>query len=385
MDFLDDTTRVDGDIEGGDNELENSFFALPPAPSSPASETLFLPEEESEDDLVEISKPTVSIKRPSPSPETVRPTKRRRTGTGVPSQPSTSSANVMKPVEPDPSRSVDYIYIGEFLVDGAYSLVSGMNAIRVGEQVSLTRNVQGDPMRAKSAPGKDAKGKGKQTTLMGFVSLPVKPVKGTKKVDYIVRFTSQSGSHLGRLPVSMAEPIAVLMDGLARFSGSVVEAPERIRTGDSVLLSLRAYLSSSAFHKPNLNTPDDKIQVLNEGSETATEKSLRERRSSILRLFELVGLKPRVAPPVVDLHPVKSVDDASNSQKDRTAKDKMSLKKEVVGEGEDAEEVEINEDEEVLQEADIEMIYKKYDFYFRFNECSTLLEELRSTIKIWRN
>lgn len=161
----------------------------------------------------------------------------------------------------------------------------------------------------------------------------------------------------------MAEPIAVLMDGLARFSGSVVEAPERIRTGDSVLLSLRAYLSSSAFLKPNLNTLDDKIQVLNEGSETATEKSLRERRSSILRLFELIGLKPRVAAPVVDLHPVKSADDNLNNQKDRTSKEKKSLKKEVIGEGEDAEEVEVDDDEEVLQEADIDMIYKKYVFY----------------------
>lgn len=158
MDFLDDTTRVDEDIEGGDNELENGFFALPPAPSSPASEMLFLPEEESEDEPVEVPKPLVPIKRPSPSPETARPTKRRRTG--VSPQPSTLSTNVAKPVEPDPSRSADYIYIGEFLVDGAYSLVSGMNAIRVGEQISLTRNVQGDPMRAKSAPGKDVKGKG---------------------------------------------------------------------------------------------------------------------------------------------------------------------------------------------------------------------------------
>jgi DNA repair protein RAD5 len=361
MDFLDDTTRVDEDKEGGDNELENNFFALLPAPSSPASETLFLPEEESEDEPIEIPKPTVSIRRASPSPEIVRPTKRRRTG--LSSQPSISSANVTKPVEPEPPRPVDHIYIGEFLVDGAYSLVSGMNAIRVGEQVSLTRNVQGDPMRAKSAPGKDAKGKGKQTTLTGFISQSAKPAKGPKKVDYIVRFTSQSGSHLGRLPVSMAEPIAVLMDGLARFSGSVVEAPERIRTGDSVLLSLRAYLSSSAFHKPNPNTLDDKVQVLNEGSETATEKCLRERRSSILRLFELVGLRPRVAAPVVDLHPLKSVDDTLNNQKDPTSKEKASLKKEVVGEGEDAEEVEVDDDEDVLQEGDIDMIYKKYAFY----------------------
>jgi DNA repair protein RAD5 len=363
MDFLDDTTRVDDDIEGGDNQLGSGFFALPPAPSPPASEILFFPEEESDDDEpVEVPRPpTVPIKRLSPSPDT-RPAKRRRTG--VSPQPSTSSENVTKSVEPDAPNSSEYIYIGEFLVDGAYSLVSGMNAIRAGEQFVLTRNVQGgDPMRAKSVPGKGAKGKGKQTTLTGFISQPAKPAKATKKVDYIVRFTSHAGSHLGRLPVSMAEPIAVLMDGMARFSGSVVEAPKHVRTGDSVLLSLRAYLSSSAFHKPSLSAADDKNQVLNEGSETATEKSLRERRSSILKLFELVGLKPCVTIPVVDVHPVKSVDETLKGQKDRTSKGKKFIKKEIVGEGEDAEEVEVDNDEEVLQEADIDMIYKKSAFY----------------------
>jgi len=359
MDFLDDTTRIDNEIEDGDES--HGFFALPPVDSTPPSETLFLPEE-SDDEPVEVEKPPeVSVKRSSPSPDVARPTKRRRTGMSP--RPSTS-ANTTRPLEVDYSDSANYFYIGEFLVDGAYSLVSGTNAIRVGEQVYLTRNAQeGDPMRFKSTKGKDAKGKGKQMTLTGFINQPTKPAKSTKKVDYIVRFTSQSGSHLGRLPVSIAESLAALMDGLARFSGSVIDAPERIRTGDSVLLSLKAYLNFSAFNKPNLNVIDEKVEVFGEGTETATEKSLRERKSAILKLFRLLGLKPRGPAPVVGPQSVKVTEAPDKARTDQPPRDRKPSKKEVIGEGEDAEEVEVDDDEEVLQEADIDMIYKKYDAY----------------------
>lgn len=347
MDFLDDTTRVDEDLEESYNDLENGFFAAPPAHSTPASETLFLPEE-SDDEPLEIEKPQPNpIKRSSPSPEAARPTKRRRT--------DGTSPKAVKLSDGEPSNnSQDYFYIGDFLIDDAYSLVSGTNAIRVGEQVSLTRNIQGvDPMRVKSVPGKESKGGGKQTTLTGFISQPAKPsAKASAKVDHIVRFTSLNGSHLGRLPVSMAEPVSVLMDGLARFSGTIVEAPQRVRTGDSILLSIKAYLSSAAFAKPDITVVDDHNQIFNEGSETATEKNLRERRSSILRLFELVGLKARVEASKLEV-------DQPKDKKDQPPKSKKPPKKEIIGEGEDAEEVEVDDYEEVLQDADLEMIYKK--------------------------
>lgn len=352
MDFLDDTTRVDEDLEDGySNDLDNNFFAAPPT-STPHSETLFLPEE-SDEEPVEVQRP--QVKRPSPSPETTRPAKRRRTE---------GPLNDVKSPQNNASSSEvfgSFFYVGEFLIDDAYSLVSGPNAIRVGETISLTRDTQGgDPMRAKIVPGKEIKGKGKQTTLAGFISQSAKPPAKTaksSKVDHIVRFTSQSGSHLGRLPIVMAEPISVLMDGLARFSGCVVEVPQKVRTGDSILLSIRAYLSAGAFEKPDNTISDDHPQMFNEGSETATEKNLRERRSSVLKLFELVGLKAQMAAPALD---AKGATHTFKGKVEQPPKTKKSARKEVIGEGEDAEEVEVDDDEEVLQDAELDLIYRKY-------------------------
>jgi DNA repair protein RAD5 len=241
-------------------------------------------------------------------------------------------------------------YIGEFLVDGAFSLVSGKNAIMTGERVTLSRDSQEDRSRA-APPKKDSKPKGRQTTLNGFIAQPARASKVTKKADHIIRFLSQRGFQLGRLPVATAEFVGVLMDnGLAQFAGNVVEAPQVIRVGDSVLLSLRVYLNAGAFDKAV--EMDEPITMLKEGSETLAEKTLRERKSSLLNLFDIVGLKPRVAAPNLNLDQPEEVP----SEKKQTSKGK---KVETIGEGEDAEEIEVEDDGEDLNERDIDMIYQK--------------------------
>jgi DNA repair protein RAD5 len=222
-----------------------------------------------------------------------------------------------------------------------------------GERVTLSRDSQED--RSKAAPAKkDSKSKGKQTTLNSFIAQPSKASKVTKKADHIIRFLSQRGFQLGRLPVATAEFVGVLMDnGLAEFAGNVVEAPEIVRVGDSVLLSLRVYLNAGAFDRA-VET-DEPITMLREGSETLAEKTLRERKSSLLKLFEMVGLKPRVAAPNVNLDELGE----APSEKKQSLKGKKAVKVETIGEGEDAEEVEIEDDGEDLDERDIDMIYKK--------------------------
>jgi DNA repair protein RAD5 len=244
-------------------------------------------------------------------------------------------------------------YIGEFLVDGAFSLVSGKNAIITGERVTLSRDSQED--RSKAAPAKkDSKAKGKQTTLTGFIAQPAKASKFTKKADHIIRFLSQRGFQLGRLPVATAEFVGVLMDNeLAQFAGNVVEAPQVIRVGDSVLLSLRVYLNAPAFNE--VVEMDEPITMLREGSETLAEKTLRERKSSLLKLFDMVGLKPRVAAPNLNLDELKE----ETSEKKQISKGKKAIKVETIGEGEDAEEVEVEDDGEDLDERDIDTIYQK--------------------------
>lgn len=81
MDFLDDTTRVDT-LDEDDGDVRTSFFPVDNASSPPATEPLFLDEQEpSDDDVVEIANPSkASTRNTSPTPEALRPTKRRRIG-----------------------------------------------------------------------------------------------------------------------------------------------------------------------------------------------------------------------------------------------------------------------------------------------------------------
>lgn len=243
--------------------------------------------------------------------------------------------------------------MGEFLVDGGISLVSGRNAMKAGQRIVLSRDSQEVPAKL-TLSKKDTKSKGKQTTLNVFISQSVKAQKTSKKPDHIVRFTSLEGIQLGRLPVATAEFVSVLMDnGLVRFAGNVVEPPETGRVGDSVLLSLRAYLNAGAFNRPNL--PNETVSMLREGSETATEKILRERKESLVKLFDMVGLKPRTVAPITKINGAELVKDTTKGD----SKVHGNVKMEVIGEGEDAEEVEVEDDGEELDEQDIDLIYKK--------------------------
>ncbi|KAG8812514.1 DNA helicase rad5 [Serendipita sp. 400] len=286
MDYLDDTTRIDTLFDEDAGTFESGYFTVQQEAQSspPASEPLFL--SDSDDGILEVPNPIPEIKRHSISPEVERPTKRRKLASPQ-TQPEPRSDN--KDPEGSGRETLGGAhYIGEFLVDGAYSLVSGTNAIKPGERVFISRSSKIDTSGSKELPSKpQEKEKGKQTTLTGFVTKTVKPPKGSKKVDNIVRFISERGSQLGRLPVSTAEFIGICLDlQLAVFSGVVIDAPERIRIGDSLLLSIRAYLNPIAFQKPSTIEDEEKVQIFNEGTETGTEKMLRERKASLLKLFD---------------------------------------------------------------------------------------------------
>lgn len=224
---------------------------------------------------------------------------------------------------------------------------------------------------------KDSKVKGKQTTLNGFVSQSTK-AKNAKKADHIVRFLSQQGFQLGRLPVATAEFVGVLMDnGLARFAGNVIEAPQMVRVGDSVLLSLKVYLNSGAFDK--MADTGEAIDMLWEGSETLTEKTLRERKTSLLKLFDMVGLKPRTTAPNVNLDALSETPVGKQASKGKNA-----VRVETIGEGEDAEEVEVVDDGEELDKRDIDMIYQKCFLLSSIKRHTDSIIERRSMTKTWK-
>jgi DNA repair protein RAD5 len=377
MDFLDDTMHIDGQMDEEANESVSGFFSVgepfrsaghsePEASeSSEPSEPLFLPadEEDEEEEIVEIPNP--NAKRPRPSPEASRSTKKRRVSpdTFVNTSSIAATNATLDPARKEPQiQSNGKFYIGEFLVDGAFSLVSGKNVVHTGQLVYLARDtLQGSNKASKESSEKKggSSAKGKQTTLAGFITRPAaKPMKSATKVDHIVRFTAETGLHLGRLPVAIANWVGKLLDfGLAHFVGTVVEAAERIRTGDSILLSLQAYLTPEAFQKPAMTDEDDVTKLFHEASETETAQNLRERRASILKLFEMVGLRPRVSAAPLGSESMRN--DAAKIASDQPTKPKTKVRREIIGEGEDAEEIEVSDDEECLDDHDLNTIYKK--------------------------
>ncbi|KAI9713519.1 MAG: DNA helicase rad5 [Bogoriella megaspora] len=116
-----------------------------------------------------------------------------------------------------------------------------------------------------------------------------------KKQDIIVRFTNSQGSEVGRLENESAAWIAPLLDqNVCMFEGSVVFAPDRIRTNDTIYLQLRCYALKSAFEASSVIKPlDNNRQTgLYEARETQDERDLRLRQVGLVKLFEEINLHP---------------------------------------------------------------------------------------------
>lgn len=148
--------------------------------------------------------------------------------------------------------------------------------------------------------------------------------------------------------------------GMIEFRGStMVDCPATLHPGADLIVSLSVYIRPSAFSKsPNArNNTEQPRSMFNEGQETGDEQKLRERKSSLLKLFDAVSLKPKTGPDFSKLQ------DKSDSELHGDAVDKISrpskpkgaVKTEIVGDGE---EVEVEEGED-LSENELDMIYKR--------------------------
>lgn len=130
-----------------------------------------------------------------------------------------------------------------------------------------------------------------------------------------------------------------------------------------LVISLSVYIRAAAFKSPTpSSTLNDSEQqpkfTFNEGQETLDEQALRERKTSLLKLFDIVGARPRAG---ADLSKHRGMDDHKlhgEAVKNMTQvnKPKKDIKTEIVGDGE---EVEVEEGED-LSENELDMIYKKY-------------------------
>ncbi|KAF5385213.1 hypothetical protein D9615_001117 [Tricholomella constricta] len=292
-----------------------------------------------------VKKASAKSASPTPLPKPVEaagpPPKKRRI-----SPPSTSSIPAFPPT-----------YLGEVLVPNAWSNVSGKGYIKSNEPIRIYRDDQEEskPDPSKPAAAQRKKGDGKKQMSLTAMLKP-QPSKMKKKVkgDNIVRILNDRGTEFGRLPTDVSWWVSKLLDlGIVEFRGTMTDCPERLTTGASLFVTLQVYLLASAFKPPTiLNLDEGPNHMFNEGQETLDEKTLRERKEAILRLFDVIGLKPQAG---ANFRAPKDEERIHEEALKRLAKHKSKKVTEIVG---DDEEIEVD-DAEDLSKNDIDAIYKR--------------------------
>jgi DNA repair protein RAD5 len=160
-------------------------------------------------------------------------------------------------------------YIGSFGV-AAWATKSGSNLLKHDEKVRIER--MKPPPKLNKA----------------------KKVIQLKKPDIVVRFLNGRGEEVGRLDNDSATWVSVLVDQkVCSFEGSVVYTPDKLRTGDTIYLQLRAYFMRAAFDKRQFAKPDNNREInLFEQKESSDERDLRLRQIGLVKLFENINLQP---------------------------------------------------------------------------------------------
>ncbi|KAL9073522.1 MAG: hypothetical protein Q9157_004727 [Trypethelium eluteriae] len=191
------------------------------------------------------------------------------------SQGRSPSANSSRPQKLSTAVIPEKRYLGALGVTG-WATRSGSGLIRHEEKVGIER----------AKPRIEANG-----TLKGFRS----KLATSKRQDIVVRFTNSQGSEVGRLENESAAWISTLLDQhTCTFEGTVVFAPDRIRTNDTIYLQLRCYALKNAFEAGGLIKPLDKNRQtgLYEARETEDERNLRLRQVALVKLFDEINLHP---------------------------------------------------------------------------------------------
>ncbi|KAM3453178.1 hypothetical protein MY3296_003941 [Beauveria thailandica] len=175
-------------------------------------------------------------------------------------------------------------YIGAFGVEG-WATRSGANVLKHGDTVKIERQ----KIRPPAPPNTKAK--------LGVPATPVRNnTAASRRIDVIVRFTNNSGMEIGRLAKDTANWVSTLIDQkICKFDGTVVYAPDRLRTNDTIFLQLKCSLLNSAFYNRSFQLADDRPQAFFEQAETTDEKNLRLRQVALVKLFQEIGLQPTVA------------------------------------------------------------------------------------------
>ncbi|SPO20500.1 related to RAD5 - DNA helicase [Ustilago trichophora] len=269
--------------------------------------------------------------------------------------PSAEVPHTKRPRSPTPDPRLrhdafDRRYLGTFVLS-AWSLSKGSSYVKPGDAVRIFR-----PRKKNSTAETAAKPaskltnggvkKGKQTTLnfggasAGNGSFFGSKQKSKEKEDFIVRFSNMRGFEVGRLPLEVATWMSKLIDtGIAEFEGVVVDCPASLTVGCDIILQVKAYIKFDAFflsllsHKAGNGQFDEQNDGLRpETAESDLEKTLRERKISLLRMFRVCDLKPSLSNSILKSH--KASDDfSSEAMLDQYGGDVEASVKHAAGDG----------------------------------------------------
>jgi DNA repair protein RAD5 len=176
-------------------------------------------------------------------------------------------------------------YVGSFGVEG-WAVGSGTNLLKAHDRLIIERQTPATPAQKSRSSSKITKAK---------TAPPRFPLANSKgggpKQRILVRFSTLQGREIGRLPQETALYVSTLLDqGICAFEGECIYAPERIRTGDNIVIQLRCFLLRKAFEP--LRAPNEERPAAWEVSETEEERALKLRRLALIQLFTAIGLDP---------------------------------------------------------------------------------------------
>ncbi|KAI6031365.1 SNF2 family N-terminal domain-containing protein [Pisolithus microcarpus] len=245
-------------------------------------------------------------------------------------------------------------YIG-CIVGNAWSTVKGKGYINPGDEVLIERDALEDKTGRVKGQNKAAgdKGKKRQLTLKSMMN-PQPSKKFTKrKIDAVIRLTNKAGFEFGRLPQDLSVWISRLLDlDMITFKGStMIDCPTVLHSGADLVVSLSVYIRASAFNPPSTSGIETS-KIFGLGQDTEEETILRERKTALLTLFDMLNLRPRRGAQISrDCH----VSNTGSESRSERSTGKKKVKTEIVGDGE---EVEV-EDGEELSDNDLQLIYRK--------------------------
>ncbi|KAL7425072.1 DNA helicase rad5 [Cryptotrichosporon argae] len=275
----------------------------------PSSESdLFFPASDSEpesDGVPDVASPPPFVPSAA-APSSSHAKYRREASDEIVALPASSSRHPSAPQTPTALAAGGFL--GEFVCEG-WSLSKGKGYCSPGSAVLFERP---KPRPAKTAAAAEKSGptrleggrvvpaktaKGKQMTLGAMMKKPP-PAPATKKtttkqVDQIIRFRNDRGFEVGRLSVKQAGFLVHLIDADAiELRGTVIDCPQVLSTGSTILLNVRVYLTSQAFFKAPSLDRQAQGTFWQEQKETGEEEAMRHRKEALQDLFSRISIKP---------------------------------------------------------------------------------------------